>query len=364
MSDRIFVGSRKGLFVLTRRSRGNPAWQVEAVHFLGDPVTMVLADSRDGSLHAALNLGHFGVKMRRSNDGGKTWEERAVPLYPPQPADAAGPPWTLLQVWSLEAAGADAPGVLWAGTLPGGLFRSADGGDTWSLVESLWSRPERPEWFGGGNDSPGIHSICIDPRDSRRLAVAVSCGGIWASGDDGAGWQPAAAGMHAEYMPPQRRDDPNVQDPHRVVQCRGRPEVFWAQHHCGLYRSVDGTKSWQEIAAAMPSAFGFAVAVHPVDADTAWFVPAAKDSCRVAADARVVVSRTRDGGRSFDILAEGLPAEPAYDIVYRHALDVDDSGERLAMGSTTGALWISENGGDSWQCLSAHLPPVYCVRFG
>jgi photosystem II stability/assembly factor-like uncharacterized protein len=148
-----------------------------------------------------------------------------------------------------------------------------------------------------------------------------------------------------------------------MVQCAGAPEVFWVQHHNGIYRSEDGAGSWQEIADVRPSAFGFAVAVHPRDPDTAWFAPATADACRIPVDAQLVVSRTRDGGRSFTRLSRGLPPAPVYDLVYRHDLAVDDSGERLACASTTGGLWLSENQGDDWQCLSARLPPVYCVRF-
>ena len=77
----------------------------------------------------------------------------------------------------------------------------------------------------------------------------------------------------------------------------------------------------------------------------------------------VVVTRTRDGGKSFEVLAKGLPQEHAYDVVYRHALAIDDAGERLAFGSTTGGLWVSEDQGDSWACITHTLPPVYAVRF-
>ena len=112
-----------------------------------------------------------------------------------------------------------------------------------------------------------------------------------------------------------------------------------------------------------PSAFGFAVAVHPHDADTAWFVPSIKDEKRYPMEGAVVVNRTRDGGRTFETLRHGLPQQHAYDLVYRHALDIDETGETLAFGSTTGSLWITENGGDSWQELSAHLPPIHAVRF-
>ena len=89
-------------------------------------------------------------------------------------------------------------------------------------------------------------------------------------------------------------------------------------------------------------------ATHPHDPDTAWFAPAVKDECRVPVDGKVVVARTRDGGRSFDLLREGLPQEHAYDLVYRHGLAVDETGARLVMGSTTGNLWVSEDQGNSW----------------
>jgi hypothetical protein len=263
----------------------------------------------------------------------------------------------------LEAGGADEPGLLWAGTIPGGLFRSADRGATWELVRSLWDRPERREWFGGGAVQPGIHSICVDPRDGRRLTLGVSCGGVWHSADGGKSWENRARGMFAAYMPPQRREDPNIQDPHRVVQCAAAPEVLWAQHHNGVFRSTDGAASWQEVPEVPPSVFGFAVAVHPGDPDTAWLVPAVKDECRIPVDGKLVVTRTRDGGKSFEVLGRGLPQEHAYDLVYRHGLDVDATGRRLIFGSTTGGLWASEDGGDSWQCVSERLPPIYCARF-
>jgi hypothetical protein len=164
-------------------------------------------------------------------------------------------------------------------------------------------------------------------------------------------------------MPPERREDPDIQDPHRVAQCPSDPDVLWVQHHNGVFRSTDRALQWRDIPEINPSTFGFAVVAHPADPQTAWFVPAVKDECRVPADARVVVTRTRDGGDSFERLDRGLPQDHAYDLIYRHALDVDSSGERLVMGSTTGALWISEDAGDSWHTVSQHLPPVYQVRF-
>jgi len=368
MSDLLLVSTRKGLFAVRRAGPGR--WRVEATSFLGDNVTLALPDPRDGAWYAALDHGHFGAKLHRSRDRGASWEELGVPAYPAPPEgheekDGMGRviPWKLIRIWSLEAGGAGQPGVLWAGTLPGGLFRSGDHGATWTLARGLWDRPERGSWLGGGADYPGIHSICVDPRDADRVTVAVSCGGAWRTVDGGASWACCSQGMRADYMPAERAYDPNIQDPHRVVQCPARPEVFWAQHHNGVFRSLDDCASWTEIPAVPPSVFGFAVAVHPADPLTAWFVPAIKDERRVPVEGKVVVARTRDGGRSFELLRHGLPQEHAYDLVFRHALDVDASGERLAFGSTTGSLWATEDAGATWSTVSEHLPPVHAVRF-
>jgi hypothetical protein len=172
-----------------------------------------------------------------------------------------------------------------------------------------------------------------------------------------------AKGMLAEFMPPEQADNENSQDPHCVVQCPGEPDHFWAQHHCGIWRSTDDCETWDRIETAGPSTFGFAVAVHPQKPEVAWLVPGVKDECRVPVDGKLVVTRTEDGGRTFEVLRRGLPQEHAYDIVYRHGLDVDATGRRLVLGSTTGGLWVSENAGDEWSCLSTHLPPIYQVLF-
>jgi hypothetical protein len=369
MAEQILVATRKGLFTVEQRGSARTRWGIGGTAFLGDNVSMVLPEAHGRPRLAALDHGHFGPKLHRSGDGGRSWEECAVPAMPAlaegeeewrEPMGGRIIPQQVLRLWALER-GRD--GTVWCGTIPGGLFRSTDEGDSWELVRSLWDRPERKEWFGGGADYPGIHSICIDPRDDRHVAVAVSCGGIWATTDGGATWEPRADGMRAEYMPPERQHESAIQDPHRVVQCRDRPDTLWAQHHNGVFRTRDNGRSWDEVEAVEPSVFGFAVAVHPEDPDTAWLVPARKDEFRIPVDGRVVVARTRDGGASFEVLRRGLPQRHAYDLTYRHALDVDGAGQRLAFGTTTGSLWVSDNAGDDWATVSEHLPPVYAVRW-
>lgn len=373
MSDRILAGTRKGLFFIERTGDAAAPWQVTRPAFLAEHVIMVLPDRRDGSLYASLHHGHFGTKFHRSTDGGATWQEIGAPAYPPCPpgqehTDMWGRKieWKLDRVWALEGGGADQPGLLWCGTLPGGLFRSRDYGATWELVESLWNDPRRKEWMGGGADLPGIHSICVNPFDSRHVTIGISCGGVWVTRDGGETWDVRAEGIWSAYTPPEEKQNPNLQDVHRVVQCPTRPEFLWTQHHNGIFRTCDSAESWQDVShltSISPTSFGFAVAVHPRDPESAWFVPGVKDEHRLPPDGKVVVARTRDGGRTYDLLRNGLPQQHAYDLTYRHGLDIDESGDRLAFGSTTGSLWVTENQGDAWQCVSEHLPPIYCVRF-
>ena len=212
MNDALLVSTRKGLFTVARVGR---QWEIVKTDFLGDNVTLALVDHRDGRAYAALDHGHFGVKLHRST--AKGWEEIAAPTYPAKPdgveeSDIWGRPlaWSTARIWALQAGGADEPGVIWCGTLPGGLFRSTDHGDELGDHPLALGSPQRKQWAGGGADLPGIHSICVDPRDSRRVWIAVSTGGIWFTEDAGVSWALRGEGMRAEYMPPELAHDPIV----------------------------------------------------------------------------------------------------------------------------------------------------------
>ena len=360
---RLLVSTRKGLFTV---SGSGARWRIDGPAFAGVPVSAALLDPRDGVCYAAVDHGHFGAKLHARK--GRTWRELAAPVYPQLPKgkvekEGGGRPWprALKLVWTIEI-DPRAETALWAGTIPGGLFHSGAGGRSWTLNRGLWDQPARKRWFGGGYDTPGIHSVLVDPRDAARVTVGVSCGGVWRSDDGGARWRNVARGMRAAYMPAGRDEDVDVQDPHRLAHCAAAPDRLWCQHHNGIFVK-HGDADWREVKAKAPSRFGFAVAAHPRREDTAWFVPAQKDECRVPVDGKVVVLRTEDGGRSFIELRHGLPQQHAYDLVCRHGLDVADDGRTLAMGSTSGGLWISGDGGDRWRAVAPHLPPIYAVRW-
>lgn len=366
--SQLLVATRKGLFVL-QPDAGQ--WRISAHHFKGEPVSQVLADARDGSWYAALNLGHFGIKLHKSRDQGTSWVEIAAPAFPAKPTDSPSAddptPWSVDLIWSLASGGADEPGTLWAGCIPAGLFKSTDGGASWAINAPLWAEPRRRAWVGGGYDHAGIHSILVDPRDSKHLTLAISCGGVWQSFDGGATWALTAKGMKADYLPPESANDENAQDPHCLVQCAAAPDTLWVQHHCGIYRSMDGGLEWQGIGdgiqAPAPSGFGFAAACDPNNPQRAWFVPAQADACRIPVGGRMVVNRTDDGGKTFKTFGDGLPQQHAYHLAYRHGLAVSADGRTLALGSTTGGLWVSADAGEKWRNTSRDLPPIAAVAF-
>ena len=357
-ASRIILGTRKGVIVVTRARDG--AWAAEPATQRGVPVPYAFVDERDGRIWASLDHGHWGQKLAYSDDGGANWSEAVAPKYPEGTLLREGEPAAVRYLWVIAPGGADEPRRLYIGSEPGGLFRSDDRGESWQLVQSLWNHPSREkQWFGGGRDEAGIHSVLVDRRDSSHILVGISCAGVFESDDGGESWTPRNRGLVADFLP-----DPASevgQDPHLVVACASEPDQLWQQNHCGIFRSRDGAASWEAASRKGESAhFGFAIAVAPDDPDCAWVVPAVSDECRVAIDNALVVCRTEDGGATWTELRTGLPQRDCYDIVFRHALDLD--GDRLAFGSTCGNLFISEDRGDSWRSLGNHFPPIYSVR--
>ena len=358
MADTLLLGTRKG-FLTYRRQNGTFAY--DATHFRGIPASLAVADSRNGRWWALLDHGHWGCKLHRSDDQGKNWTEIEAPKFPEGEEVKDGVPAVLRYLWAFAEGGTDHPDRIWIGCEPGGLFRSDDGGDSFELVRSLWDHPTRKEgWFGGGRDHPGIHSIVVDPRDSNRLWIGISCAGVFESRDAGKTWAIRNKGLKADFLP-----DPDSevgQDPHIVVACPSNPDAMWQQNHCGIFRTTDAGANWSECGqSGGPAHFGFAVAVDENDPDTAWVVPAESDEIRVAVDKSLCVCRTDDGGRTWTDFRTGLPQGDAFDIVFRHALDV--SGDELVFGTTTGNLYHSVDRGETWKAISHNLPLIHSVQF-
>ena len=352
MGERILVSTRKGLFDV-RRAGGT--WTLGQPALKGLPVPYAVRDPRDGRIWASLDHGHWGSKIARSDDDGRTFAEATPPTYPEATRKAAR------YYWVLAPGHAARPETFFIGTEPGGLFATTDGGASWSLVESLWSLCVEHNWMGGGRDQAGIHSIAIDPRDADRLLVGVSCAGVLETTDGGASWEYRNDGVPSALQPEEGSE--YGCDPHCVTQSPSDPDVLWQQNHVGVFRSTDRGRRWAELTQKPLADFGFPIVVHPTRPDTAWIVPMESDARRMAIDGALVVTRTDDGGATWEACREGLPQENAWDFPFRHAMDVAADGETLAFGTTSGNLYVSGDGGRTWTAEATNLPAVYAVRF-
>jgi photosystem II stability/assembly factor-like uncharacterized protein len=135
------------------------------------------------------------------------------------------------------------------------------------------------------------------------------------------------------------------------------------QFHGGVYRSDDGGERWNDIAAGLPSDFGFPLAIDPADPDSAYVIPLVADTDRVTPEGRLAVYETRDAGATWTPRGEGLPQEHAYLTILREAFDWAGEGPSLELyfGATSGAVFGSGDAGASWFGAATHLPPVLSV---
>ncbi|GAA2157102.1 sialidase family protein [Kitasatospora kazusensis] len=350
------VGTQKGLFL--GRSTDRARWEFTGPHFQMNAVYSTAVDRRGGRtrLLVGADSSHWGPSVWWSDDLGASWQEPASPAvrFPEHTGTS------LERVWQLQPAGAEAPGVVYAGTQPAALFRSTDGGESFALVEALWSHPQRAEWAAGFGGQ-GLHTIVTDPRDASAVTVAVSTGGVYRTADGGESWHPANTGIRAGFLPDEYPEF--GQCVHKVAPDPLDHDRLYLQNHGGVYRSDDGGGHWQDIGDGLPATFGFGIATHPRDSGTAYLFPLDADYARLPAGRRCRVFRTRDAGENWLPLSQGLPQQAHYGVVLRDALCTDD-GEPAGVyfGNRNGEVYGSADDGDSWSLITSHLPDVLCVR--
>jgi hypothetical protein len=368
----VLVATRKGAW-LFRGDRRRKTWAVDGPHFPGQVVSQLALDPRDGrTLLAAVKTGHLGPTIFRSTDFGRRWKEAS---RPPAFANAAAglPARSVDHTFWLTPGHASETGSWYAGTSPQGLFRSDDGGDTWVPLPSVNESEQFRGWMGtqqdGTPDGPKLHSIIVDPRDPAHLLFGMSGGGVHESFDRGEHWHTLIKGLEVV----EGFDAANVSfhDPHCIRLCPSNPDRLYQQNHCGIYRldrSAEPTQdSWQRIGRKMPKRIGdcgFPMVVHPRDDNTCWVFPMDGQTVwpRTALQGRPAAYVTRNAGRSWQRLDEGLPAEQAWWTIKRQAMTTDALAvPALYLGTTSGELWIGHDEGTKWKLLARHLPEIYAV---
>ena len=193
------------------------------------------------------------------------------------------------------------------------------------------------------------------------MYVAVSAGGVYRTEDGGATWQARNNGVRVVFLPEKYPEF--GQCVHKIVLHESRPERLFLQNHWGLYRSDNRGDSWQDIARGVPSDFGFAMIVHPHDADCVYIVPVESEEFRCTPEGHLRVYRTRNAGGSWEALSRGLPQKGAYETVLRDAMSADSLDPAgIYFGTRSGKIYASRDEGKSWKKIVEGLPQILCVK--
>ncbi|MEM7396409.1 MAG: exo-alpha-sialidase, partial [Verrucomicrobiota bacterium] len=259
------VGTHKGGFLFFS-DEDRKSWEILGPFHRGLDVNHMSMDTRaDPTIWACVNSSWFGSGLRFSRDFGKTWEKPEQEL-----AFAEDGEHKLEKLWFVEPGRVDEPDTLYAGVAPAALFKSEDGGQTWSDVPGLTNHPTREKWQPGMGGMM-VHSLWLHPNDLDRLWVAISAAGVFYTEDGGATWEPRNRNVRADFLPDKK---PDVgQCVHHMAGHPAKPDVLYQQNHCGMYRSDDAGLNWIDVGEDLPSDFGFPIQVHPHQPDTIYVIP-------------------------------------------------------------------------------------------
>jgi photosystem II stability/assembly factor-like uncharacterized protein len=386
---RVLVGTRKGAFILTSDGQRRQ-WDVQGPYFAGWEVYHVKGSPADPDrLYASQTSGWFGQIIQRSDDGGKTWHqpgtpkgesttmpdgtpkgesnkfvydtspETGKPLTTHQHYDGTQRPWEFKRVWHLEPSLSD-PNTVYAGIEDAAIFRTSDGGQNWRELSGLRGHGTGPKWQPGAGGMC-LHTILLDPKDDKRIFVAISAAGAFRSDDGGQTWKTITRGLHSQYIP-----DPTAEVGHcvhRIAMHRSRPGVLFMQKHWDVLRSDDAGENWTEVSGNLPTDFGFVIDVHAHEPETVYVVPIKSDSEHYPPDGKLRVYRSRKGGNDWEALTDGLPQKDCYVNVLRDAMSIDVLDPcGVYFGTTGGQVYASADGGDHWAPIVRDLPPVLSVE--
>lgn len=364
-SVRVFVGTRKGAFVLdSDANRKN--WQVNGPFFPGLEIFHVKASPvNPNRVYASQASEWFGQVIQRSDDGGKTWEPVGNKfLYDGDPGthqfyDGSLVPWKFKKVWALEPSLTEAETV-YAGVEDAALFRSTDGGMNWEELPGL--REVKGHLWNPGAGGLCLHTIIQNPKNPLQLFVAISAAGAFRTDDGGKTWIPINKGLVSNYELPDANADIG-HCVHGLAMHPSNPNVLFMQKHWDVLRSDNSGDLWHEVSGNLPSDFGFPIVVHAHQPETVYVVPIKSDSEHFPPDGKLRVFRSRSGGNDWEALTKGLPQKDCFVNVFRTAMSVDSLEPcGIYFGTTGGQVYASANEGDNWDAVVRDLPAVLSVE--
>jgi photosystem II stability/assembly factor-like uncharacterized protein len=292
-----------------RTSAAGPAWQVSG------PAggTIVALAIQPGGNSSLLLAGTGGAGIFRSDNGGSSWS----------PSRTGLPPDTMVNAIAFANS---APQTVYAATSSGGGFRSNDAGRSWLQV---WT------------DS-GITDVAVDHFDSQRIVITAGIG-VYLSTDGGAHWSELLQGL-----------DRIAAD--RVLFAPSEPNVLYVGAVAGVIRTDDYGQTWRTADVGPTNVT--ALAIDSQDSDRLF-----------AASLSDGVFRSADGGESWVVASDGLPVVPSSPEIHLPVLSlaIHPTQPSFVYAGTArgGSIYRSTNGGDSWSAMplgiSAHVVRAFAM---
>jgi len=324
MATILYIATAIGLFIATQT---NTDWQIVR-HALKDKSITSIAAS-EGIILAGTTDGIW-----RSSDNGQSWHASNDRL------SIRHVRWITSSSYS--------PGTFLIGTEPAGLFVSNDGGKTWSGKPEIGKLRDTNDWFLPYSPKAGcIRGFAIAKPANRRgrIFAAVEVGGVLLSDDSGKTWKLVEG---SDGKPDITRELGTMIHPdvHSITVHRTSPDLVTAATGGGLYLSVDGGRSWQNIY----KCYIRAVWVDPANARHLIAGPA--DG--VSRNGRI--EESYDGGQTWNFASDGMMAAPwAGQMVERFV----QTGDDLFAVLSSGELWLKRLDKSSWHRI---LPEVNQIK--
>ena len=328
-SNEVLVGTREGVITIARENLKAP-WSVAHRALPDKHISAMMFEPESGLIFA----GAFHGSVHASADGGKSWQPR-------------GNSMTQNNVYSLAAKRVDGHVRLFAGTEPAHLFVSDDLGMNWREVPSLRTVPSVPKWnFPAPPHIGHVKHINFEPDNPTTLYVSIEVGGLLKSTDSGSNWQ----------------EFPSLyEDVHRLMIHPSNRKFLYAVTGRGLYVSPDAGATWEQWTrredeiGGYPDGFVF----RPSDPKTILMTAAhdAPGTWRTTHFAGARISRSKDGGRSWQILRNGLPDRLQASI---EAFCLEEAGNYCTIfaATTSGDVYCSDDLGEHWNVIVSGLPPI------
>jgi len=334
---RLVAATLEGVVTLERDAPGNP-WRSTARSLVERHVGSLVYEPQSGKLFAGA---HANGGMWVSDDGaGEGW--RAINKGLDRP-----------HIYSLAARHVGDQVTLFAGTSPAGLYRSDDLGESWSEIASILAVPDTDKWtFPPPPHIPHVKNIVPHPEQPETLFVLVEQGALLKSTDDGATWTELAS-----YSEP---DEIAYRDVHRLLISHNDADLMYLASGEGLYTSSDGGDDWRHLMQrgdriGYPDFLFF----DPGDDATlymggsyrnpgAWFE---------AGKAESAILRSTDSGQSWLELNNGMP-DPVVGAFEAMSMYSWPGGMLLCVGTATGEIYTSEDGGAGWTEIGENVTPI------